>query len=94
MAPSPAIAKHAQSFNATYVHPPSILKPTLINKNSMLSTGQYSDLVLTCKGKEFKVHRNIVLLQSKPLAAAINGGFKVGGLFLNQYLRIVADCWM
>lgn len=42
----------------------------------MLSTGAYSDLLIKCKGKEFKVHRAVVCPQSKPLAAAIDGNFK------------------
>ncbi|CZT12787.1 uncharacterized protein RAG0_16492 [Rhynchosporium agropyri] len=43
---------------------------------SMFSTGKYSDLLIKCKGKEWKVHRAIVCLQSKPLTAAIDGKFK------------------
>ncbi|EKD20163.1 uncharacterized protein L3040_002878 [Drepanopeziza brunnea f. sp. 'multigermtubi'] len=43
---------------------------------TMLSSGKYSDLKITCHGKEFVVHRAVVCLQSKPLAAAIDGKFK------------------
>ncbi|CAG8971152.1 hypothetical protein HYALB_00010127 [Hymenoscyphus albidus] len=44
--------------------------------STMLSSGRYSDLVFVCKGKSFKVHKAVVCLQSKPIAAAIDGGFK------------------
>ncbi|KAI9047406.1 hypothetical protein LZ554_008850 [Drepanopeziza brunnea f. sp. 'monogermtubi'] len=44
--------------------------------STMLSSGKYSDLKITCHGKEFVVHRAVVCLQSKPLAAAIDGKFK------------------
>jgi len=42
----------------------------------LFSTGKYSDLLIKCKGKEFRVHRAVVCLQSKPLAAAVDGQFK------------------
>ncbi|KAL2062702.1 hypothetical protein VTL71DRAFT_5774 [Oculimacula yallundae] len=42
----------------------------------MFATDKYSDLLIKCKGKEFKVHRIVVCLQSKPLAAAVDGKFK------------------
>jgi len=41
----------------------------------MIWTGRYSDLTIKCKEKVFRVHRNVVCLQSKPLAAHLNGGF-------------------
>ncbi|KAK0117806.1 hypothetical protein ONS95_012131 [Cadophora gregata] len=41
----------------------------------MFSTGKYSDLLIKCQGRAFKVHRTVVCLQSKPLAAAIDGKF-------------------
>ncbi|KAJ8061745.1 hypothetical protein OCU04_009542 [Sclerotinia nivalis] len=44
--------------------------------SQLYSTGKYSDLTIKCQGKEFKVHRAIVCPQSKPLAAAIDHGFK------------------
>ncbi len=46
--------------------------------SDLFSSGRYSDLTIKCQGRVFKVHRAIVCLQSKPLAAAIEGGFKVG----------------
>ncbi|PVH79551.1 hypothetical protein DL98DRAFT_216253 [Cadophora sp. DSE1049] len=42
----------------------------------LFSPGKYSDLLIKCKGKEFRVHRAVVCLQSKPLADAIDGRFK------------------
>ncbi|CAG8953893.1 hypothetical protein HYFRA_00010854 [Hymenoscyphus fraxineus] len=44
--------------------------------STMLSSGRYSDLEFVCKGKSFKVHKAVVCLQSRPIAAAIDGGFK------------------
>ncbi|TVY20479.1 hypothetical protein LARI1_G001841 [Lachnellula arida] len=45
---------------------------------SMYSSGKHSDMTIICQGKTFKVHQCIVCLQSKPLAAAMNGKFKEG----------------
>ncbi|KAF7948089.1 uncharacterized protein EAE97_003500 [Botrytis byssoidea] len=44
--------------------------------SQLYTTGKYTDLVIRCQGKEFKVHRAIICSQSKPLAAAIDHGFK------------------
>jgi hypothetical protein len=44
---------------------------------STLAGGKYSDLTIACKGEIFKVHRMVVCLQSKPLAAHIDGAFRV-----------------
>jgi hypothetical protein len=43
----------------------------------MLKTDKYSDLTLKCQGAIFKVHRFVVCLQSKPLAAAVDRNWKV-----------------
>ncbi|CAO1603877.1 hypothetical protein XANCAGTX0491_007453 [Xanthoria calcicola] len=44
----------------------------------LLHSADYSDLVITCNGHEFKVHRNIVLPASKVLATACSGKYKEG----------------
>ncbi|PQE31545.1 BTB POZ domain-containing protein [Rutstroemia sp. NJR-2017a WRK4] len=41
----------------------------------MLESGRYSDLTIKCGGKVFRVHRNVVCLQSRPLAAHVDGVF-------------------
>jgi hypothetical protein len=43
----------------------------------ILESGRYSDLTIESQGSAFKVHRNIVCLQSKPLAAHVDGQFQV-----------------
>jgi hypothetical protein len=43
----------------------------------LLKSGRYSNLTIKCGAKIFKVHRNVVAVQSKPLAAAVDGDFKV-----------------
>jgi hypothetical protein len=43
----------------------------------LLQTGKYSDMMLVCAGKEFKLHRMIVCSQSSVIAAALDGLFKV-----------------
>ncbi|KAK4446212.1 BTB/POZ protein [Podospora aff. communis PSN243] len=40
------------------------------------SSGEYSDLVISCGGKEYRVHRVLVCAQSKFFAAACRDGFK------------------
>ncbi|KGQ10249.1 hypothetical protein BBAD15_g4410 [Beauveria bassiana D1-5] len=42
----------------------------------VLKTGLYSDLTLSCSGREFSVHRVVVCSQSEVLAAAIRGPFQ------------------
>ncbi|KAK8900786.1 hypothetical protein QC760_010550 [Botrytis cinerea] len=41
----------------------------------MLDSGRYSYLTIKCGNKVFKVHRNVVCLQSKPLVAHVDGAF-------------------
>jgi hypothetical protein len=42
------------------------------NLHRLLETGAYSDLVIACKDKVWKVHKAIVLLSSKPLDDKFN----------------------
>lgn len=54
----------------------------------VLKTGLYSDLTLSCSGREFSVHRVVVCSQSEVLAAAIRGPFqeaKTGTIVITQY---------
>jgi hypothetical protein len=44
----------------------------------LYSSEKYSDMVIKCQGRQWKVHRAVVCPQSKPLAAAVDGNFKVG----------------
>lgn len=44
----------------------------------LLSTGMFSDLLICCGGKEFKVHKNILYLQSSYFRKLLGGKFKVG----------------
>ncbi|THV46207.1 hypothetical protein BGAL_0406g00070 [Botrytis galanthina] len=53
-----------------------IKQPNPLFISQLYTTGKYADLVIKCQGKEFKVHRAIICSQSKPLAAAIDHGFK------------------
>ncbi|KAF5232428.1 hypothetical protein FANTH_12972 [Fusarium anthophilum] len=42
----------------------------------LLQSGEYSDFVLRCKNREFKLHQMIVCPQSPVISAALNGGFE------------------
>ena len=53
----------------------------------LMLSQKYTDMVLCCQGKEFKVHRAIICTQSPVLAAACDGGFKVCISNLNRSLR-------
>ena len=50
------------------------LQPLL---QSLLESGRYSDLTISCEGRKFAVHRAIVCCQSSFFDAAVKGGFKV-----------------
>ncbi|KAJ5959156.1 uncharacterized protein N7479_006306 [Penicillium vulpinum] len=43
---------------------------------SLLHSGKYSDLTISCEGKRFQVHRAIVCSQSSFFDAVLKGGFK------------------
>lgn len=47
------------------------------DRRRLYSSEKYSDLVIKCQGRQWKVHRAVVCPQSKPLAAAVDGNFKV-----------------
>ena len=53
------------------------LSRTLANQSKLWESGKYSDLTITCHGREWRVHRNIVCLHSRFFAAACDGRFKV-----------------
>ncbi len=55
----------------------------------LLNSADYSDLIITCKDHEFKVHRNIVLPASKVLATACSGKYKVGSHLMAQISLLV-----
>lgn len=48
--------------------------PRLIE--DLYSSGKYSDMIIKCQDRQWNVHRTVVCLQSKPLAAAVDGYFK------------------
>ncbi|PTB43603.1 hypothetical protein M441DRAFT_164245 [Trichoderma asperellum CBS 433.97] len=41
-----------------------------------MTSGQFSDLKLTCQGKEFKIHKLVACSQSSVIATALKGDFK------------------
>ncbi|KAE8446178.1 hypothetical protein EG329_012403 [Mollisiaceae sp. DMI_Dod_QoI] len=43
--------------------------------SSLFDSGKYSDLLIKCRGQKWKVHRAVVGMQSRPIAAALDGGF-------------------
>ncbi|KAJ6050636.1 uncharacterized protein N7446_010745, partial [Penicillium canescens] len=53
------------------------LQPIL---QSLLDSGRYSDLTISCEGQKFQVHRAIVCSQSPFFDAAVKGGFKEASL--------------
>ncbi|KAK4107255.1 hypothetical protein N656DRAFT_785464 [Canariomyces notabilis] len=52
------------------------LKGLISSLKGLYSSGEYSDLVISCGGKKYHVHRAIVCTQSKFLAAACRIGLK------------------
>ncbi|KAL8792015.1 MAG: hypothetical protein Q9195_005356 [Heterodermia aff. obscurata] len=52
------------------------LRRTLADQSKLWETGKYSDLTITCGGRKWLVHRNIVCLRSRFFAAACDGSFQ------------------
>jgi len=55
-------------------------------RSSMLETGLYSGLTIKCWERSVKVHRIVIWLRSKPLAACVEGDseeFKIGVIALD-----------
>ncbi|KAK3684701.1 hypothetical protein LTR37_020031 [Vermiconidia calcicola] len=48
----------------------------LLNLKELLATGLFSDLTLSCEGKQFKVHKNILYTSSPVFRRLLSGGFK------------------
>jgi hypothetical protein len=44
--------------------------------SAILKDDKYADMTIKCGGSVFRLHKNIVCAQYKPLAAAFNGQFK------------------
>ena len=47
----------------------------------LMAAEEFSDLTLRCQGQDFKVHRNIVCLQSPVFKAATQSGSEVSPYF-------------
>lgn len=45
--------------------------------STLLASGKYSDLTLTCGTRHWKVHKSVLCLQSDFFAKACDGNFKV-----------------
>lgn len=44
---------------------------------SLFEDGKYTDMTISCRGHDFKVHRAIICSQSHFFDAALKGGFQV-----------------
>ena len=53
------------------------LRRSIADQSKLWETGRYSDMTITCHGRKWHVHRNIVCLRSTFFAAACDGGFQV-----------------
>ncbi|PQE23789.1 NFX1-type zinc finger-containing 1 protein [Rutstroemia sp. NJR-2017a BBW] len=57
----------------------------LHQRTGLYTSGKYSDLVIKCEDRKFNVHRAIVCTQSRPIAAAIDHGFKLSSYNDDKY---------
>lgn len=53
--------------------------------DSLLFSGVFSDLTLTCGGRKFEVHRVILYMQSEYFRKLLDGGFKVSIFIATSY---------
>lgn len=64
-----------------------IMEPTEesrgVNLHSLLESGRFSDLKLSCDGHEFAVHKAILCVQSRVISAECEGNFQVGSVRRN-----------
>ena len=58
------------------------LRRSLVDQSSLWETGRYSDMTITCRGRKWHVHRNIVCLRSTFFAAACDSSFQVCEAFI------------
>jgi hypothetical protein len=49
----------------------------MLTFSSIFASGKYSDIKIECQGRTFKVHRNVLCLQSDVFACMIDGLYKV-----------------
>jgi hypothetical protein len=63
-----------------YVPPLLLAEHATNTARSLLSSGAFSDLTLTCGGKQFKVHKVVLCTQSAVFRKLLDGKFKVGHL--------------
>lgn len=58
--------------------------------DSLLDDPKYSDLTIHCDGRTFRVHKVIICLQSKPLAAHVDNPFLVSSSILVAAVHYVS----
>ena len=50
----------------------------VVDLKSLFSTGKYSDVIIKCRGNEYKVHRLVICPLSRFFERACTGEFMVG----------------
>lgn len=61
-------------------------------KKELFLKEQYSDMIISCRGLEFKVHRAIICPQSSFFEAAANGNFSVSILRSMVQIPDMSNC--
>lgn len=68
-------------FSCNHLDSPAIMEPSEetrgVNLISLLQSGKFSDLQLSCEGGDFAVHKAILCAQSRVISAECEGGFEV-----------------
>lgn len=52
-----------------------------VNLGTLLKSGKFSDLQLSCEGRDFAVHKSILCAQSRVISAECEGNFEVSPVF-------------
>lgn len=74
MAPLTPLNEGIQKYLLSHQPHPIVI---LTSDDRLFTSSEYSDLTITCRGREWRVHKSVVCTQCDPFRKACNGDFVV-----------------